>query len=73
MKHNLTPQESIKENSKYDLYIFELDNNFVNIGIEYTYFPDDIRDNILSVNLSKKELHSFIGTLLHVQSKMKGS
>jgi len=73
MKHNLTPQESIKENSKYDLYILELDNNFVNIGIEYTYFPIEICDNILSVNLSKKELHSFIGTLLHVQSKMKGS
>lgn len=73
MRHNLTPQESIMENSKYDLFIFELDNNFVNIGIERTDFLNDVYDSILSVNLSKKELHSFIGTLLHVQSKMKGS
>jgi hypothetical protein len=73
MKHNLTPQESIMENQNHDLFIFELDNNFVNIGIQRTDFLDNVYDSILSVNLNKKELHSFIGTLLHVQSKMKGS
>lgn len=29
-------------------------------------------ENSEEILLSKKELHSFIGTLLHAQSKMKG-
>ena len=44
-----------------------------NIGIKRIDFCNDLRSNELSLNLNKKELHSFIGTLLHVQQKMKGS
>jgi hypothetical protein len=72
MKHLLTAKECGDENSKYDIYVIELDAETVNIGIEFTVFESPMRSNDTCINLNKKELHSFIGTLLHVQAKMKG-
>ena len=73
MEHKLTSIETSTENVQYDIYVLELDSNIVNIGIKRIDFCNDLRSNELSLNLNKKELHSFIGTLLHVQQKMKGS
>ena len=72
MKHELTPELCGNENVKYDIYVIELDKISVNIGINITDFSNELNNNQICVNLTQKELHSFIGTLLHVQSKMKG-
>lgn len=73
MEHRLTSQENGDENTKYDIFVLELDYNIVNIGIEITRYKSPMQNEQLCINLNKKELHSFIGTLLHVQQKMKGS
>jgi len=72
MKHTLTSQLSGSEDVKYDIYALELDSDTINIGIERTDFLKSHLSNQICINLNKKELHSFIGTLLHIQSKMKG-
>ena len=73
MEHRLTSQETSTEDVKYDIFVLELDYNIVNIGIETTRYKSPMQNEQLCINLNKKELHSFIGTLLHVQQKMKGS
>jgi len=72
MTHTLTATESGNENVKFNIYIFELDSNLVNIGIERKDFLEEHLSNEICINLNKKELHSLIGTLLHTQAKMKG-
>lgn len=72
MKHTLTANECTTENVKFEVYVLELDNNILNIGIERTDFINPLLGNEICINLNKKELHSFIGTLLHIQAKMKG-
>ena len=72
MKHALNPQLCGDENVKYELYVLELDKNCLNIGVSKTDFSNDLQNNEICVNLTQKELHSFIGLLLHIQAKMKG-
>lgn len=72
MKHTLTANECSTENVKFDIYVLELDSDIVNIGIDKTDFTKSHLSNEICINLNKKELHSFIGTLLHIQAKMKG-
>lgn len=60
MEHKLISDESI-ENS---ISIIEFNNEVVIIKISNNELE-------LPIALSKKELHSLIGTLLHVQQKMK--
>lgn len=72
MRHTLTSQECTTEDIKYDIYVLELDSEIVNIGIEKTNFTNLELSNEICINLNKKDLHSLIGTLLHVQAKMKG-
>ena len=60
MEHKLISDESI-ENS---ISIIEFNNEVVIIKVSNNELE-------LPIALSKKELHSFIGTLLHVQQKMK--
>ena len=51
---------------------------FVELSISIKEDPEGVKiivknfENIEEILLSKKELHSFIGTLLHAQAKMKG-
>lgn len=72
MKHTLNADSVSTENLKYEIYILELDTDTINIGIEKTDYMNNHLCNEICLNLNKKELHSFIGTLLHVQAKMKG-
>ena len=60
MEHKLISDESI-ENS---ISIIEFNNEVVIIKVSNNELE-------LPIYLSKKELHSLIGTLLHVQQKMK--
>ena len=60
MEHKLISDESI-ENS---ISIIEFNNEVVIIKVSN-------KEIKLTITLSKKELHSLIGTLLHVQQKMK--
>lgn len=73
MKHSLTASKCSTEDLVYETTILELDKDLVNISITKTDFINEKMSNEICVNLNKKELHSFIGTLLHVQSKMKGA
>ena len=51
---------------------------FVELSISIKEDPEGVKiivknfENIEEILLSKKELHSFIGTLLHAQAKMRG-
>jgi hypothetical protein len=72
MMHKLSPQEYRNDDIKFEIYVLELDNETVNIGIERTEYANRHLSSQICVNLNKKELHSLIGTLLHVQAKMKG-
>lgn len=72
MKHTLTSNECSDENVKFEIYVLELNSDLLNIGIERKDFLKEHLNNEISINLNKKELHSFIGTLLHAQSKMRG-
>lgn len=72
MKHTLIANECSTENVKFEVYVLELDSNIANIGIQRTDFTEPHLSNEICINLNKKELHSFIGTLLHIQAKMKG-
>lgn len=60
MEHKLTPMNSVYNS----ISVVELNEKEVVIKID-----DDA--TYQKIHLSKKELHSFIGTLLHVQQKMK--
>lgn len=73
MKHSLTASKCSTGDLVYETTILELDKDLVNISITMTDFINHERSNEICINLDKKELHSFIGTLLHVQSKMKGA
>lgn len=53
------------------LSLIEHENQAV-IEIEAFQNPNGIQLNVESFTLSKENLHSFIGTLLHVQQKIKG-
>ena len=60
MEHVLSSEEFVK----LTISIKEKENGVL---IKITNF-----ENSEEILLSKKELHSFIGTLLHSQAKMKG-
>lgn len=60
MEHVLTSEQFVR----LTISIAEKPNGVL---IKITNF-----ENSEEILLSKKELHSFIGTLLHAQSKMKG-
>jgi len=60
MKHTLESQTLVKST----ISVQEHDNH---IEIKIQNF-----ENSEATILNKKELHSFIGLLLHIQSKMKG-
>lgn len=72
MKHTLISDVSSDQDVKYEISVLEHDSKLVNISIERTDFTQEQYCNEICINLNKEELHSFIGVLLHVQSKMKG-
>lgn len=72
MTHSLISKVSSSEDEKYEISVIEIDYDLINISISYTNFLNEMQSNETCLNLNKKELHSFIGTLLHVQAKMKG-
>lgn len=50
------------------------ENELSEIDIEIGFYEENLEKSLNtlgSISLNKKELHSLIGTLLHVQSKMK--
>lgn len=53
------------------LIIQEVDRDYVTIRIVEERFILNEEPLIVETTISKEQLHSFIGTLLHVQSKMK--
>lgn len=63
MEHTLTT----KHNGSKQLSAIDNNNGFCLIRV-YTAGAD----NFEQININKEELHSFIGTLLHIQQKMKG-
>jgi len=73
MEHRLIPECQISENSDNFISVMELQDNTCTISITRQPFNSELETLVLCSNLTKKELHSFIGTLLHVQQKMKGS
>lgn len=72
MKHSLISKESSEEDVAYEITVMELDSQTVNISILVEHFISEHKSHQSCINLNKKELHSLIGTLLHVQAKMKG-
>jgi len=72
MVHTLKALECGTEDQTYEISIFELDPKTVNITVNKIDFVNQHLNNSQCINLTKDELHSLIGTLLHVQAKMKG-
>lgn len=70
MKHTLETQAPNNGDIKNEISVLETES-FAIIEITETYFIGKKEESVMSVCLNKKELHSFIGTLLHVQSKIK--
>ena len=68
MKHLLQPEFQPFTTKKVVISVEETNLDDVLIEIET---GKDFSDCYV-VRLNRKELHSFIGTLLHVQQKMKG-
>lgn len=48
------------------------DEKILTLFIQHGFENDLKTFNSLGIDLDSKELHSFIGTLLHIQAKMKG-
>jgi hypothetical protein len=63
MTHTLT----LYQNGVKELSVTETDNKKCILNVSSIS-----NDSFEQVELDLKELHSFIGTLLHVQQKMKG-
>jgi hypothetical protein len=53
------------------LIIQEVNKELVKIRIVEERFENNEEPLIVETTINKEQLHSFIGTLLHVQSKMK--
>lgn len=54
--------------------VVQNESDLSSINIEVGFYEENLeksKDTLGSISLNKKELHSLIGTLLHVQSKMK--
>lgn len=68
MKHTL---EITRFPENEFLIIQEEENNLTTIRIVNEKDGNKTAPEILQTTISKKELHSFIGALLHVQSKLK--
>lgn len=73
MEHKLIPEFQILENCTNFISVMELKDNTCTISITKQPYNSELEELVLCSNLTKKELHSFIGTLLHVQQKIKGS
>jgi hypothetical protein len=71
MKHVLTPEFQPFDDSVFSI---ELQNHLGDLI--FTISKEDLRNKNIEdskdIRLNKKELHSLIGTLLHIQAKMKG-
>jgi hypothetical protein len=63
MEHKIT----VYEESEKTISVLETFDNYVVIRVS-----ENSNENSIQLDLSKEQLHSFIGTLLHVQQKMKG-
>jgi len=72
MEHKLTPELQISESSKNFISVFEINDGTCTLCITRQPFNDELEQIVLCSSLNQKELHSFIGTLLHVQQKIKG-
>lgn len=77
MKHILERKDSFNCNQKITVIENDYEDNFktVRLEIRQEYHEDDMSENEVSHSSytfrDKKELSSFIGVLLHVQSKIK--
>jgi hypothetical protein len=63
MEHKIT----VYEESEKTISVLETFDNYVVIRVS-----ENSNENSIQLDLSKEQLHSFIGTLLHVQQKLKG-
>jgi hypothetical protein len=63
MEHKIT----VYEESEKTISVLETFENYIVIRVS-----ENSNQNTIQLDLSKEQLHSFIGTLLHVQQKMKG-
>jgi hypothetical protein len=63
MEHKIT----VYEESEKTISVLETFDNYIVIRIS-----ENSGGNVIQLDLSKEQLHSFIGTLLHVQQKLKG-
>jgi len=71
MKHTLIPEHQTETMSVTNLCVTEL-GDLIHIQISRNELFQNQNELALNVIIDPKELHSFIGTLLHVQAKMKG-
>jgi len=63
MEHKIT----VYEESEKSISVLETFENYIVIRVS-----ENTEKNTIQLDLSKEQLHSFIGTLLHVQQKLKG-
>ncbi len=70
MKHVLIPKKQ-DESIYYSQITIEQEGNEINIEVAKIDVMMPADKGGMAVNLNKEELHSFIGTLLHIQQKMK--
>lgn len=59
----------MKVQNNHFIYINEVENEFQKVNEIYLTLSDDDFTNGVIIN--KSELHKLIGTLLHIQAKMK--
>ncbi len=71
MKHVLIPEYQTETAAVTNLCVTEL-GDLIHIEITRNELFQSKSELALNVIIDIKELHSFIGTLLHVQAKMKG-
>lgn len=70
MRHTLSQKSERTAEGTTDLSVIELEEKRAMISIS-EYKHGGIFEDYFSFTLNKDQLHSFIGTLLHVQQKMK--
>ncbi len=70
MKHSIINPSGF---GSAELSVFEPEEKGNDIQIQIQENSSSgIYESLLSIKLTEKQLHSFIGTLLHVQQKLKG-
>lgn len=72
MEYVLKSNQYIDEHNAILKIKHSYDEKVLTLFIQHGFESDLRTFNSLAIDLDLKDLHSFIGTLLHIQAKMKG-